>query len=156
MGVPHPRCKPDPDTDAAEAIPAVLDRFGRELLWPPHRAPIVLVVEDDDDTRMAVCLILKRHGLDTVGAATARQAFELLAIHHVSAVVLDLGLPDEPGEMLCTLLRSDPDTAHLPVVMLTARDSLEEELAGILLGANAYLVKPVRASHLVDRLYDLL
>lgn len=91
-----------------------------------------------------------------VAVGDVASALAVLAAREVQLVVLDLMLPDGDGFEVCAAVREHPDTRHLPVVMLTGRDSLDSELEGILAGADAYLVKPVSAPTLVARVYDLI
>ncbi|MEJ5988974.1 response regulator [Ramlibacter sp. PS3R-8] len=114
----------------------------------------VLVVDDAASNRYALSRALRSEGFQTVEAAAGAQALELA--EYVSAVVLDVHLPDVHGFEVCRLLRGDPKTATVPVIHVSAvyvKD--EDRKAGELAGADAYLVSPVDTSELavlIDRL----
>lgn len=118
--------------------------------------PLVLVVDDDEDTRDLVAAILERDGLSTVTASGGDEALAAAAQQPVSAVILDVLMPGTDGHEVCRLLREGPLAPGVPVIMLTALDSLDSELDSVLNGADAYLTKPIRSTELIARLQDLL
>jgi DNA-binding response OmpR family regulator len=114
----------------------------------------VFVVEDD--IRLGQVL---REGLGKAGFAVdlctcQRDAAEALANFPYDALILDLGLPDGDGIQLCLDVRSRGNT--LPVLMLTARDAVEDRIAGLNAGADDYLIKPFAMAELVARIKALL
>jgi DNA-binding response OmpR family regulator len=114
----------------------------------------VFVVEDD--TRLGEVL---REGLGKAGFAVdlctcQRDAAEALANFPYDAIILDLGLPDGDGVALCLHVRSRGNT--VPVLMLTARDAVEDRIAGLNAGADDYLIKPFAMAELVARIKALL
>ncbi|HEX2810599.1 MAG TPA: response regulator [Kineosporiaceae bacterium] len=123
--------------------------------WP-YEEPKVLVVEDDDDAREMLVGLLERAGVSVLQAATAGEALRLARSEQVSAVILDVMLPDGTGFEVCRLLRDDEETRRIRVIMVTALSSITDEVTGILAGADAYLVKPLRRKDLMRRLSDLL
>lgn len=114
----------------------------------------VLVVDDAESTRYALSRALRSAGFQTVEVAGGAQALELA--EYVSAVVLDVHLPDVHGFEVCRLLRGNPKTAGVPVIHVSAvyvKD--EDRAAGEQAGADAYLVSPVDTAQLatvIDRL----
>jgi DNA-binding response OmpR family regulator len=122
----------------------------------PLASPMALIVEDDPDLRELLAMFLARHDMESVAVGDVSQALAALAIQPFSVVLLDVSLPDGSGLDVCEAVRANPDTRGLPVVMLTARDTLEDELRAIAVGANAYLIKPVTAATLFSRLSDLI
>jgi two-component system response regulator MprA len=113
----------------------------------------VLVVEDDDDIAQAVQRSLRMEGYDVRiaadGEAALRQATEYLP----DLVVLDLGLPKMDGIDVARQLRATDDT---PILMLTARDTVDDRVEGLDSGADDYLVKPFERQELLARLRALL
>src|SRR5262249_3264748 len=102
----------------------------------------VLLVEDDIDLGEALQTALSA---DRVALTFAHNASEALdAIHHTSfqLVLLDLGLPGINGFDPLQRLREDPAARHLPVIVLTAKNSASDKLRGFELGANDYITKP--------------
>jgi DNA-binding response OmpR family regulator len=116
---------------------------------------LVLLVEDNSDIAGNVSEYLAAHGHQADFAATGRQALYLLESQDYDAVVLDLGLPDMDGLELCRLARCGHRNPGVPILMLTARDTLPQRLAGFEAGADDYLVKPFAAAELLARLVAL-
>ena len=117
---------------------------------------VVLVVDDNSATRYSTARVLRAAGFRTLEAGSAGEALALIA-DGVSAVVLDVHLPDMSGFEVCRLLRADPATAALPIVHLSAEFTRNEDrVAGLDAGADAYLVHPVEPAVLVATLQALV
>jgi len=108
----------------------------------------VLLVEDHPPLAEAVSDALRRAGFAVDHAATAQAARELAGLADHALVLLDLGLPDGDGLRLLPILRQG---GRVPVIVLTARDQLDDRLAGLDGGADDYIVKPVEMPELVAR-----
>jgi two-component system response regulator MprA len=115
--------------------------------------PRVLVVEDDAEIAGALRRSLRLEGYDVQLAGDGRAALEQAAVFEPDAVVLDLGLPALDGVQVCRELRRESD---VPILMLTARDAVEQRVAGLDSGADDYLVKPFDRQELLARLRALL
>jgi DNA-binding response OmpR family regulator len=119
----------------------------------------LLIVEDELDLATALATGLRREGYATDTAATAAEARERL--HHTpyDVVCLDLGLPDGDGREVCRELRAGelllPEAAPPRVLMLTARDGLDDRVGGLDDGADDYLVKPFSFEELAARVRAL-
>lgn len=116
----------------------------------------VLIVDDDPDIRQLLADYLQRHELQVSGAADGRQMRSVLANQPVDAIVLDLMLPGEDGLTLFRALREQPQHAHIPVLMLTARADDVDRIIGLELGADDYLGKPFVPRELLARLRAVL
>jgi CheY-like chemotaxis protein len=115
----------------------------------------VLVVDDNPSTRYATARSLRAAGFHSVEAAAGAEALEL--VEFVSAVVLDVHLPDLLGFEVCRLVRQRAATASLPVVHVSAvYITQEEQSAGLEAGADAYMVAPVDPEALVATLDHLI
>lgn len=115
----------------------------------------VLVVDDNAATRYSTARNLRAAGFHVVEAAAGAEALEL--VEFVSAVVLDVHLPDLLGFEVCRLLRSKVATAHLPVVYVSAMYITEaDQRHGMETGGNAYLVSPIDPEALTATLDDLI
>lgn len=114
----------------------------------------VLLVEDDELIAHGIQAGLRARGLTVDGVTTAAQAEAMRRAVHYQAVILDLGLPDEDGMRL--LQRWRANGMALPVLVLTARDAVEDRVAGLRAGADDYLLKPFDLDELVARLHALL
>jgi two-component system copper resistance phosphate regulon response regulator CusR len=114
----------------------------------------ILLVEDDAVVRESAATYLRASGFAVDAVGTGKLAREHAAISPYDAVVLDLRLPDEDGFTLCAALRRGTPAPR--VLMATARDSVQDRIAGLDLGADDYLVKPYALGELVARLRALL
>jgi two-component system, OmpR family, copper resistance phosphate regulon response regulator CusR len=114
----------------------------------------VLLVEDDDTLRESATAYLRASGFAVDPAATGKMARELAAVSPYDAVVLDVRLPDDDGFALCTAFRGRIPAPR--ILMATARDAVEDRIAGLDLGADDYLVKPYALGELVARVRALL
>ena len=108
--------------------------------------PRIAVVEDDVDLLDTTIEYLRTQGYSAWGAASAEAFYKRFATDAVDVVVLDVGLPDEDGISVARHLR---DLPRLTVIIVSARDTLDDRLAGLKAGADRYLVKPVNLIELV-------
>lgn len=113
----------------------------------------VLLIEDDALVASGIVAGLRLHGLTVDHVDCARPARSALQAAHFDLVILDLGLPDEDGMVLLQRLRSAG--VSLPILVLTARDTLCDKVAGLRAGADDYLQKPFELEELVARLHAL-
>lgn len=114
----------------------------------------VLVVEDDALIAKGIVAGLRAHGMTADAVTTAAEAETALATSHCDALLLDLGLPDADGMTLLKRLRADGSA--LPVLVLTARDAVEDRVAGLQAGADDYVTKPFDLTELTARLHALM
>jgi two-component system response regulator MprA len=114
----------------------------------------VLVVDDDPAVSGALNRALRLEGYEVSLAADGPQALEEIAIRPPDAVILDIGLPTIDGLDVCRRLRAAEDDT--PVLMLTARDAINDRVQGLDAGADDYLVKPFALAELLARLRALL
>lgn len=114
----------------------------------------ILVVEDDALLLQGLILAMQSEGYACDGVSTAHEAGLSLATGHYSLMVLDLGLPDEDGLHFLERVRREKFT--LPVLILTARDTLSDRITGLDTGADDYLIKPFALEELNARIRALL
>lgn len=114
----------------------------------------VLIIEDDELIARGLVAGLQAHGMVADAVATAAAAETALATSHCDALVLDLGLPDMDGMLL--LRRWRECRFAMPILILTARDAVEDRVAGLHAGADDYMVKPFDLTELAARLHALL
>lgn len=103
---------------------------------------LALVVDDDPDIALVCTLHLEAAGFEVVEAGTGQGALEAAAAKQPDVVVLDYMLPDLDGVEVLRRMRHDPVTAHIPVLMLTARTHKRDQAAAWEAGANDFMVKP--------------
>lgn len=114
----------------------------------------VLLIEDDELISRGILAGLRAHGLTADAVTTAAQGAAAIAHLHCDIVVLDLGLPDEDGASLLARIRARGDA--VPVLVLSARDGVEDRVALLRAGADDYLLKPFDLDELIARLHALV
>lgn len=117
-----------------------------------HRAArVVTVLVVEDERRLAASLVkgLTEEGFAAEPVNTARQAITRAASGGLRAIILDLGLPDQDGQTVITTIRRSSD---VPILVLTARDAIEQRVGALDGGADDYLVKPFAFAELLARL----
>ena len=118
--------------------------------------PLILSVDDEQDVTGLVDFHLTRAGFEVMTAATGREALAAVARRKPDLILLDLMLPDIDGFGICEILRRDPRTAAIPVVIITAWATTDARNLGLELGALDYLTKPFSPRELVERVQRLL
>lgn len=114
------------------------------------------MVEDDHDIADLIRHYVEKAGWTPETFASGPAALAAARRRPPDAVVLDLMLPGMDGLEVCRALRADPSTAHLPIIMLTARAEETDRIVGLEIGADDYLAKPFSPNELVARLRALL
>src|SRR5918995_4627423 len=118
-------------------------------------API-LVVDDDAKIVRLVRTYLERDGFMVVTAADGAAALEAIEAHRPALVVLDLMLPELDGRAVIRAVRRDEEAARTPILVLSARSSTIDRIAGLEDGADDYLPKPFSPAELVLRVKSIL
>jgi DNA-binding response OmpR family regulator len=122
-----------------------------------NRPPRVLVVEDEQDIAGLIKHALERAGEGQVEIVSAGDAaLRAIAEQPPDVVILDLNLPVLSGTDVCRIVRSRPATANIPIIMLTARTSETDRVAGLDLGADDYVTKPFSLRELAARVRAVL
>ena len=114
----------------------------------------VLVVDDEPQIVRALRINLAARGYNVVTAATGTGALRAIASEHPDVVILDVMLPDIDGLTVLSRLRSEGD--QVPVLFLTAKDAVDDRVAGLTVGGDDYVTKPFSLEELVARLRALL
>ncbi len=116
----------------------------------------IMVVDDEPNMLALLAIILRRKGFTVLSAEGAYQALTLLAKEKPDLFILDVMMPGMSGLELCQRLRSRPDTARTPVIMLSGRADSEAVQRGLAAGASEYLPKTTSHTHIVSRVQELL
>ena len=111
----------------------------------------ILVAEDNVDSRELLSEILSTLGHDVVLAFDGVNALEIIENHLPDLCILDVDMPRKSGFEVVEVLRGSPDTAKIPIIMLTARADVESRVHGLGLGADDYLAKPFNPRELIAR-----
>jgi len=113
----------------------------------------ILVVEDEPAIREFEMTYLRDAGYEVVEAAGGKTALDIVGIQKIDLAVIDINLPEINGLEVCRHIRR---TSAMPILMVTARDSDEDEVAGLSMGADDYIKKPFNPNVLVARVQALL
>ncbi|ATD81928.1 MULTISPECIES: response regulator [Desulfovibrio] len=116
----------------------------------------ILIVEDEADIRELLRFNLEREGFSVLEAADGNEALRLARQHLPDLMLLDVMMPGPDGFEVCRLLGAQAETAHIPVLMLTARGEEMDRVVGLSLGADDYVVKPFSVRELMLRIRAVL
>ncbi len=115
---------------------------------------LVLIIDDDEDILKVISANLKLEGYDIITAQTGVDAYDLISGAEPDIIILDLNLPDMDGIQLCNKIRKE--NIDIPVIMLTARDTVSDKVLGLECGADDYIVKPFNFLELAARIKSCL
>jgi CheY-like chemotaxis protein/MinD-like ATPase involved in chromosome partitioning or flagellar assembly len=116
----------------------------------------ILVVDDDPDTVKFINIMLSRLGYSVVSATSGMEALERVQVEHPDLIILDVMMPGMDGYEVSRNLRRNPKTATTPILMFTAKTTIEDKLAGYDAGVNLYLTKPIHPIDLQANIRNLL
>ncbi len=119
-------------------------------------APKILIVDDDLELRELLRYILQRNGYEVLEAESGPEMLAAVPRQRPDLVLLDVMMPGVNGFAVCSALRANPVTQHLPIIMVTARADDQARRLGLSAGANDFITKPVRPADLVARIRSLL
>jgi DNA-binding response OmpR family regulator len=117
--------------------------------------PVVLVIEDNDDIRNYIVDSLSVQ-YKTLSASNGREGLETAQTHIPNIIISDIMMPEMDGVELCRKIKDDVRTSHIPVVLLTAKDSMQDKEEGYESGADSYLTKPFSSKLLHSRINNLM
>lgn len=116
----------------------------------------LLVVDDEPDAIELIAFNLRNAGYETITADNGEDALKKARVFLPSLIVLDVMMPGIDGLEVCKILRRDPLTTSIPIIMVTAKASELDRVLGLELGANDYITKPFSPRELVLRVKNLL
>jgi signal transduction histidine kinase/DNA-binding response OmpR family regulator len=145
------------DVPAAMAVELINDfREGRSVVpGIDHNVPVILVVEDNDELRSFISESLSATW-KTLEASNGQDAWTIIGRELPEIVISDVMMPGMNGFELCKKVKSDPRTAHIGFIMLTARTAQESKIEGLESGADEYVIKPFHLYELELRITNLL
>ena len=126
------------------------------MVFPWDVRPKILVVDDEPEAVELVEFNLKQAGFSVVSAIDGAEALKKARAVLPGLIVLDLMIPEVDGLEVCKMLRRDPATAAIPIIMLTAKAAEIDRVLGLELGADDYLTKPFSPRELVLRVRKIL
>ncbi len=112
----------------------------------------LMIVEDSMTQARAIAAHLSKN-VDVVIALDGTQALRLVTVEHPDLIILDVNLPKLNGIQVCRRLKRDMETAHIPIVMLTAESSMAQMEEGLMAGADHYIHK---GKHATEELLDII
>jgi len=116
----------------------------------------VLVVDDESAIREMIQFALRRAGMQVEGAADAREALSRISTRKPDIILMDWMMPGVSGIELTRRLRREPVTADIPIIMLTAKVTEDDKVAGLDAGTDDYVIKPFSPRELVARINAVL
>lgn len=116
----------------------------------------ILLVDDEEDILELLSYNLKREGYKTIGVATGEEALKRIEMDTPDLMILDLMLPGVDGLEITRILKSNRETAGLPIIMLSAKGEESDVVAGLELGADDYITKPFSPRILIARVKAMI
>jgi DNA-binding response OmpR family regulator len=117
--------------------------------------PIILLVDDEEEILEFLERIL-RNKYSILKAENGKEALNILTVEPVQLVVSDVMMPEMDGFELCRMIKSNFEFSHIPVILLTAKNTIQSKVEGLELGADAYIEKPFSKEHLQAQIASLL
>jgi two-component system alkaline phosphatase synthesis response regulator PhoP len=136
-----------PDSSPAR----VVDREARD-----HPVRKILVVEDEKDIRDLLRYNLEQEGFVVIETHSGDRVLDIAQTERPALILLDLMLPGTPGLEVCRMVRANPQTAELPIVVLTAKAAEADRILGLEMGADDYVTKPFSPRELTARIRAVL
>jgi phosphate regulon transcriptional regulator PhoB len=116
----------------------------------------ILVVDDEPDLVQLLSYNLSREGFKVSSASDGEDALNQIKKGAFNLVILDLMLPGIQGTEICRIMRNNPKTATVPVIMLTAKNDVTDKIQGLEMGADDYMTKPFSPRELIARVHAVL
>lgn len=118
----------------------------------------ILVVEDNKDVSFVICEILRSHiGCRIISAENGEECLKMVKKEPPDVILLDIHMPKMDGFEVCTILKEDEQTKHIPIIFLTATVAdLKSRIRGLEIGADDYIVQPVDDLELITRIKVML
>lgn len=116
----------------------------------------ILIVEDEESLLKLESILLTTKGYLVQGATTGLAALEAVADEPPDLILLDIMLPEMDGFDVCERIKTDPQTKHIPVILLTARKTHEDVARGEAVGADQYITKPFKSTMVMEAIEKLI
>jgi CheY-like chemotaxis protein len=116
----------------------------------------VIVVDDDKEIREIITFVLARNGFEVTSASNGQQLHAMLVQFIPDLIILDVMMPGEDGYQICNTLQSNPQTRHIPVIIMTAHAEDIYERISVDLGAAVHMTKPFHPFNLLEQVKVLL
>ena len=110
----------------------------------------ILVIDDEVDTIEFIRVMFSMRGREVIGALHGEEGLRLAREIQPTVILLDVMMPGMSGFEVCRRLRADPELAHIPIVILSARGSPVDQAEGVAAGADRYVLKPIAVKALAS------
>ncbi|NPA58487.1 MAG: response regulator transcription factor [Aquificae bacterium] len=118
--------------------------------------PVVYVVEDDEDINDLLVYNLQKEGFTVFPFLSSVEALKSLTQNKPDIILLDIMLPDIDGLEFCKMVKSNPETERIPIIMITAKSTEVDKIVGLELGADDYITKPFSIREVIARIRAVL
>ena len=116
----------------------------------------IVIAEDEPDIRELIAFTLRFAGHEVFAGCNGQEGYDLTKSEHPDLVLFDVRMPKMTGYDACRKVKADPETAHIPVIFLSAKGQENEIAQGIAAGADEYLLKPFAPDQLTERIKSIL
>jgi ligand-binding sensor domain-containing protein/signal transduction histidine kinase/DNA-binding response OmpR family regulator len=120
-----------------------------------HKLPVILIIEDNTELRTYLVSILNEE-YQIAEAPDGETGLMLAAEKNPDLIISDIIMPKVSGIELCKRIKGDIATSHIPVILLTSKDTIENQIEGIEIGADTYITKPFNVTHLLASVKNLI
>lgn len=112
----------------------------------------VYLIEDDDNIRDLIIYALNNQGFDSMGFSNYRDLYDTISDRPPDLIILDIMLPEKDGYTILKELKSNKNLGHIPIIMLSAKESELDKVKGLDMGADDYITKPFGVMELISRI----
>lgn len=116
----------------------------------------ILIVEDEESLLKLESILFSSKGYSVTGVMDGKSALEEVQANKPDLVILDIMLPVMDGFEVCRQIKENPETRHIPVVMLTAKKNSQDLAHGQQVGCDAYITKPFKSSKVLETIQELI
>jgi DNA-binding response OmpR family regulator len=116
----------------------------------------VLIVDDEPNIVVPIEFLMEQNGYSVLVAGSGEEALEIIAKHNPDLVLLDIMLPGIDGYEVCEIMRLDPKWQKIKIIFLTAKGRDVDVAKGMVLGADAYVIKPFSNVEIIENVRKLL
>ena len=118
--------------------------------------PLIYIIEDDEDINELLAYNLTKEGYKVKSFYNGKEPLKKVKLDNPDLIILDIMLPDLDGLEFCKKIKSDIETEHIPIIMLTAKSTEIDKVVGLELGADDYITKPFSIRELLARIKAVL
>ena len=116
----------------------------------------ILICDDDRDIVNALKLYLADPNYQMFEAFTGQEALDIMEEQDIHLILMDIMMPEMDGISMCRSLKGELVTSHIPIILLTAKDSIDDKETGYESGADSYITKPFSSKLLKSRIHNLI